>query len=84
MKLSTSEEVKVGKRFTVVIPKKVRKLVNLQEGQRALMYVEDGKIVIEPLLADPFKTLEEIVREPYEEEKEEKKVEEWLRERAGR
>lgn len=67
----------------MVIPKRVRELVGLQEGQRALMYVEGGKIVVEPFLGDPFKTLGEIVRVPYR-ETEEKRAEEWLKKRAGR
>lgn len=51
---------------------------------RALIYVDDGKIIIEPFLGDPLKTLDEVVREPYDEAKEEKKAERWLKKHASR
>jgi len=78
------EEASVGKRYTVVIPKSIREEIGLKEGQRVLMYVEGGKIVIEPFPGDPLKTLGEIIGTPYEEAKEERKVERWLKEHAGR
>jgi len=68
----------------LVIPKSIREELGLEEGQRALIYVEGGKIVIEPFPGDPFKTLGEVVGEPYDEAKEEKRVERWLRRHAGR
>lgn len=68
----------------MVIPKSIREEIGLEEGQRALIYVEDGKIVIEPFPDDPFKTLDEVIREPYHEAKEEKRVERWLKKHAGR
>ncbi len=68
----------------MVIPKSIREEVGLQEGQRALVHVEDGKIVIEPFPGDPFKTLDKVIREPYDEAREEKRVERWLRKHAGR
>jgi AbrB family looped-hinge helix DNA binding protein len=79
-----SEEITVGRRHTLVIPKSIREEIGLEEGQRALIYVEDGKIVIEPFPDDPFKTLDEVIREPYHEAKEEKRVERWLKKHAGR
>ena len=79
-----SEEIAVGKRYTLVIPKSIREEIGLKEGQNVLIYVEGGKIVIEPFPRDPFKTLDKIIREPYDETKEEKKVERWLKKHAGR
>ena len=67
----------------MVIPKSIREELGLREGQRALVYVEGTKIVIEPFPGDPFKTLDKIIREPYD-EAEEKRVERWLRKHAGR
>ena len=80
-----SEEVVVGKRYTLVVPKAIRKEVGgLVEGQRALIYVDGGKIVIEPFPTDPLETLEIIVREPYDEAKDEKRAEGWLKKHASR
>jgi len=79
-----SEESVIGRRYTLVIPKSVREELTLKEGQRVLIRVEDGRIVIEPLPWDPYEVLEKIVGEPYEEEREETKAERWLKSRAGR
>lgn len=78
------EEVVVGKRHTLVIPKSIREELGLREGQRALAYVEGGKIVLEPFPGDPFKILDKVIREPYDEAREEKRVERWLKKHAGR
>ena len=51
---------------------------------RTLIYVDNGNIIIEPFPGDPLKTLDEVVREPYNEVKEEKKAKRWLKKHAGR
>lgn len=79
-----SEESIIGRRYTLVIPKAVRKELTLKEGQRVLIRVENGRIVIEPLPWDPYEMLEKIVGEPYEEEREEARAERWLKSHAGR
>lgn len=79
-----SEEISIGKRYTLVIPKKIREELGLEEGQRTLVYVEGERIVIEPLPSDPFEILDEIVGESYDEVEEERRVERWLKEHAGR
>jgi len=68
----------------LVIPKNIREKLGLKEGQIALARIEEGKIIIEPLPSDPFKVLGEVIREPYNETKEEAKAERWLRQHAGR
>lgn len=68
----------------MVIPKSIREEISLEEGQRALIYVEGNKIVIEPFPGDPLKTLGAVIQEPYDEGKEEKRVERWLRKHASR
>ena len=68
----------------MVIPKNIREKLGLKEGQIALARIEEGKIIIEPLPSDPFKVLGEVIREPYNETKEEAKAERWLRQHAGR
>jgi len=79
-----SEETVVGKRGTIVIPKAARKELNLEEGRRVLVRIQDGKIIIEPLPRDPYETLGKVVGEPCEEAKDEVKAEVWLKSRAGR
>lgn len=68
----------------MVIPKSIREEIGLEEGQRALIYVEGGKIVIQPFPGDPFEALDKIIREPYDETKDEKRAEGWLKKHAGR
>lgn len=79
-----SEEAVIGKRYTLVIPKVIREELGLKEGQSILVRVEGRRIIIEPLPCDPYKVLQEVIREPYEEAREEAKAEEWLKSRAGR
>ena len=41
-------EVKVSKKFQVVIPKEVRRNVNLSAGDQLIVKVEDGNIIMVP------------------------------------
>lgn len=68
----------------MVIPESIREELGLEEGQRALVYIEGGKIVIEPFPGDPFKALGDVVGEPYIEAKEEERAEKWVRKRVCR
>ena len=79
-----SEQTVVGKRHTIVVPKSVRKLVSLKEGQDVLVRAEGTRIVIEPLPENPYETLERVVGQPYEEKRDERRAEEWVKRRAGR
>ncbi|RLI23533.1 AbrB family transcriptional regulator [Candidatus Bathyarchaeota archaeon] len=79
-----SEESVIGRRYTLVIPKTIREELTLKEGQRVLIHVEEGKIIIEPLPRNPYKVLEEVIGEPYEEERDESEAERWLKSHAGR
>jgi len=78
-----SEVAVIGKRSTIVIPKAIREELSLKEGQRVLMRVEEGRILIEPLPWNPYEVLERVIGEPYEEDKDEARAEEWLKSRAG-
>jgi AbrB family looped-hinge helix DNA binding protein len=78
-----SEEVVIGRRYTFVIPKKVREELNLREGQRVMVRVEEGRIILEPFPWDPYSVLGEIIRESYEESRDEAKAEEWLKKHAN-
>jgi len=77
-----SEKAVIGKRFTLVIPKAVRERLGLREGQRVLVRVEEGRVMVEPLPWDPYGVLKEVVGEPYE-EREEAEAERWLKKRAS-
>lgn len=79
-----SEQAVVGKRFTLVVPKSVRKKLNLKEGQRVILRVEEGRLLVELLPEDPYKVLERVIGEPYQEARDEKRAEEWLKRCAGR
>ena len=74
---------RIGRRYTIVIPKEIRNKVNLKEGSLVIIRVADNKIIIEALPDDPFKVLEEVIGEPYSEEKDEDKAIEWLMEYAS-
>lgn len=43
-------EVRVGKRRTIVIPKHVAEMLGISEGSRLELKLENGKIVLEPVL----------------------------------
>jgi AbrB family looped-hinge helix DNA binding protein len=77
-------EVKIGKRFTIVIPKSIRKKLNLKEGQRVYLKIEGLRIIIEPLPSNPYEILGKIIGEPYDESIDEKRAGRWLMEHAGR
>jgi len=82
--MAACEEAVVGKRFAIVIPKSIREAVGLREGQRVLVRAETGRVVIELLPDDPYRVLEEVIGEPYDEASDEEETEEWLRRHAGR
>ncbi|RLF23709.1 MAG: AbrB/MazE/SpoVT family DNA-binding domain-containing protein [Thermoprotei archaeon] len=71
--------VRVGKRYTIVIPKEVREKLGLKEGSKLLLRIYGEKsLILEPLPDNPFKVLEEVIGEPYKEDVDEKKAVEWL------
>lgn len=83
MEPKMSEQTVVGKRYTIVVPKSVRKRVGLKEGQDILVKAEGNRIVIEPLQENPYETLRRIVNQPYEEGRDEMKAQKWVRRHAG-
>ena len=74
---------RIGRRHTLVIPKEIRDKVNIKEGSLVIIRVVDNRIIIEALPNDPFKVLEEVIGEPYYEEKDEEKAIKWLMEHAS-
>lgn len=81
--MSKSESVRVGRKFTLVIPKSVRERLKIREGDILTLQVEGEKIVLTIRRSDPLKVLEEIIGEPYDEDRDEKNAERWLKENAG-
>ncbi|MEM1658358.1 MAG: AbrB/MazE/SpoVT family DNA-binding domain-containing protein [Candidatus Jordarchaeales archaeon] len=73
------EMVRVGKKNVIVIPSNIRKKVGIQEGDLLRIRVEGEKILLEKLSAGAFSVLAEVIGEPYEEEVDEKRAEEWLK-----
>lgn len=47
--MSLSLEVRVGKRRTIVIPKRVAEALGIDEGSILELRVEEGRIVLEPV-----------------------------------
>lgn len=76
------EMVRVGKKNVIVIPSSIRRKVGIREGDLLRIRVEGEKILLEKLSAEAFNVLAEVVGEPYEEEADEKRAEEWLKERG--
>ena len=72
------ENVKIGKRYTIVIPKSLREKLGIKENQMAEIEVDAGKLVITPKTADPFKKLSELMGDIKYDEKLERKVEKSL------
>jgi len=67
--------VRVGKKFTLVIPKKVREMLGIKEGDLLSVKVKEGKIIMEPKKSDPFRALEKGIEEPYDEKRDEERAE---------
>ncbi len=49
-----------------------------------MLFLLNGKIILEPLPDDPYSILDKIIKEPYKEEIDEKKAEEMLLKNACR
>lgn len=46
-------EIRVGKKYTIYLPRSVVKALNIKEGDKVLLRVSEGRIIIEPLV-DPI------------------------------
>ena len=72
------EVVSIGENFTIIVPEQVRERLRLKKGQKVRIRVEGHRIILEPIIEDPFKVLEKVIREPYKEEVDEEKAYKWL------
>jgi AbrB family looped-hinge helix DNA binding protein len=53
--------VRIGKRFTMVIPREARKKLGLKEGQLLEVRLEDERLIFIPKVSDPFRELSELI-----------------------
>ncbi|MEX2703237.1 MAG: AbrB/MazE/SpoVT family DNA-binding domain-containing protein [Candidatus Baldrarchaeota archaeon] len=72
------EVVSIGENFTIIVPEQVRERLRLKKGQKVRIRVEGHRIILEPIIENPFKVLEKVIREPYKEEVDEEKAYKWL------
>ena len=70
--------IKVGKKFVVVIPSDIRKKIKIKEGDVLKVKAEKNKIILEKI-ENPYKVLERVIGEPYNEKIDEKKAERFLK-----
>lgn len=83
MEVKLSENTVVGKRYTIVVPKSIRKRVGIEEGQQVWIRAQGGEIIIEPLPKDPYETLRRVIRKPYNERRDSRRAEELLKRLAS-
>jgi len=72
------EVVSIGEDFTIAVPEQIRERLKLKKGQKVRIRVEGRRIIVEPIIEDPFKVLENVIRESYKEEVDEEKAYKWL------
>lgn len=73
-----SEIVRIGRRYTIVIPKPLRERLGLREGQLSEMRLEGGRIIITPRSEDPFRRLSELIGGVVYDDDAERMAEKWL------
>jgi len=71
--------VRVGKKFEVVIPKKIREKIKIERGDLLEVEIEGDKIVLKKIEYDPYEVLKRVIGESYNEEIDEKRAERWLK-----
>lgn len=74
-----SEVVRIGKKYTIVIPKEIREKMGLREGQFSEIKIEKDKLVIIPKAFDPFEKLSELIGDVTYDQEAERKAEKWLK-----
>ncbi len=76
--------VRIGKRYTIVIPMEARKKLGLKEGQLSEVRLEDGRLVITPRSSDPFQELSELIGDVEYSKTVENRMEKWLFSKVSR
>ena len=54
--------VRINEEGQIVIPHKFRSDLNLKPNMKLCLYIDDGKIIIEPLSEDPIDILMELLK----------------------
>ncbi|MHA1265864.1 MAG: AbrB/MazE/SpoVT family DNA-binding domain-containing protein [Candidatus Helarchaeota archaeon] len=57
----TEVKIRIGKRFSVIIPKEIREKLGLKEGDLITIKKSENKIIITPEKISPFKKLANLV-----------------------
>ena len=57
-----SEIVSFSVKGQIVIPRKIRKALEIEDGTRALVYIEDNKIILKPLTERHVRSLRNLLK----------------------
>ena len=71
-------KTRIGKRFSLIIPKDIREKIGLKEGDLVTIRKEKNLIIIIPEKVSPFKKLSNLIGDIKYDEKAEKDVEKFL------
>lgn len=58
----SEETVSFSVKGQVVIPRRIRRELEIEDGTRALVYVEDDKIILKPLTPRHYRTLRGLLK----------------------
>ena len=76
--------VKVGERYTIVIPKEIRRILGIKKGQLMRITSDGRRIILEPIFENPFEIFEKILGDFVYSRKMRKEAEKKLLEEASR
>jgi len=76
--------VKVGERYTIVIPKEIRRILGIKKGQLMRITSDGRRIILEPIFENPFEIFERILGDFVYSRKMRKEAEKELLEEASR
>ena len=72
------ERTFIRKRFVLIIPKRIREKINLKENEPVEITLDNDKIIIQRISADPFKKLSQFGKDITFSKEERKKAEKLL------
>ncbi len=58
----SEETISFSVKGQVVIPRRIRRELEIEEGTRALVYIEDGNIILKPLTPRHYKSLRGLLK----------------------
>jgi len=76
--------VKIGERYTIVIPKEIRRKLGIKKGQLMRITSDGRRIILEPIFENPFEIFERILGDFVYSRKMRKEAEKELLEEASR